>query len=64
MFLKLTDCVHNEPVFLNSNEIRKFSKYNKANEQTIANTCIELQYGTMLVKERPEEIMEMLKGSN
>lgn len=57
MFLKLTTN-ENKSVYINSNEIRKFEL--NTNNQTV----LDLQYGTMLVKQRPEEIMEMLKGSN
>lgn len=64
MFLKLNECSNKEPIYINSNEIRKFYKYERINDQTIGNTIVELQYGNIIVKETPETIMEMLKGSN
>ena len=60
MFIKLHDCVHNEPVYLNSDEIRRFYKNIKVNEQSVGNAIVELQYGNMIVKEAPEAIMAML----
>lgn len=59
MFLELTTH-ENKKVYLNENEIRKFETC----DHDIKYTCINLKYGTLLVKQRPEEIMEMLKGSN
>ena len=61
MFLKLTEYDRADPVYINTNEIRKFYKFHGVSKNTVANTCIDLQYGTMLVKERPEEIMEMME---
>ena len=55
MFLKLITN-ENKAVFINSNEIRKF----ELRENNL--TVLDLKYGTLLVKQRPEEIMEMLKG--
>ena len=62
MFLKLTECDRVDPIYINTNEIRKFYKFTKNNKEVRANTCLDLQYGTMLVEERPEEIMEMLEA--
>lgn len=56
MFLELTTN-EDKTIYLNENEIRKF-------EKCVHNpnfTTIDMQYGTLLVKERPEEIMEVLK---
>lgn len=57
MFLKLTKTDNTMKIY-NTEYIR--SIYKNENQ----NTVIELQYGTDLVKERPEEIMEMVKGSD
>lgn len=57
MFLKLITH-ENKTIYLNVNEIKKFEKC----EHDSNLTAIDLQYGTTLVKQRPEEIMEMLKG--
>ena len=59
MFLKLTKN-DDKQVYINTNEIRKFEKCDHAPEYTV----LDLRYGTCLVKQRPEEIMEMLKGSD
>lgn len=59
MFLKLTTN-KNTVVYVNVNEIRTF----KASEEFPNITLVDLKYGNLLVKERPEEIMEMLKEGN
>ena len=59
MFLELT-LPDNKKMYVNENEIRKFAICNHNPNLTY----IDLQYGTLLVKQRPEEMMEMLKGEN
>ena len=59
MFLKLTT-IDNKPIYINSNEIRCFMTC----EHDERLTTLDCMIGTKLVKQRPEEIMEMLKGSN
>ena len=59
MFLELST-IHNEKIYLNTDEIRLFKKYDKDPRLTV----VELRYGSYLVTEKPEEIMEMLKGGN
>ena len=56
MFIKLTE--FGKAYYVNENEIRKF--YSEVINGKVSNIVV-LQYGTMVVDERPEEIMEMLK---
>lgn len=54
MFVELTKTDNTKKIY-NTEYIRSIHKENN-------HTVIELQYGTDLVKERPDEIIEMLKG--
>lgn len=56
MFLKLTNTDNTVKIY-NTEYIRSFYKNDN-------HTVVELEYGTDIVKERLEEIMEMLKGAN
>ena len=59
MFLKLTT-KENKSIYINTSEIRFFEKYEDDNTLTV----IYLKYGDRLVKQQPDEIMQMLKGSD
>ena len=56
MFIELTT-YNDKTKYYNTEYIRTFRKDDNKDY-----TVLELQYGTDLVIERPEEIMEMLKG--
>lgn len=56
MFIELTKYEGGKKYY-NTEFIRSFVREPKY-------TVLELLYGTDLIKERPEEIMEMLKGSD
>lgn len=56
MFIGLTT-YNDKTKYYNTEYIRTFRKDDNKDY-----TVLELQYGTDLVIERPEEIMEMLKG--
>lgn len=54
-FIKVTTD-EGETVYLNSNEIRSFTR------RCEGLTSIDLQYGGMIVTETPEELFKMLGG--
>lgn len=66
MFLKLTNYRNGREVFVNFNYVTHFSKgeYTKESSEDIGMdgpcTILQMTYGNKIVRETPEQIMEML----
>lgn len=59
MFLKLTE-LKDKPVYINMNDVKSFGECSQNHNITE----LILTYGTRLVKEKPDEIMEMMEAKN